>query len=115
MHARENSDLSRRWPPVGYHAPMACTPLPGTPLLALGMPNVWEWLLLVFLALLIFGRRLPEVARGLGRSVTEFKKGLSEVSTAAQKEPGDAPGRLPEAPDAVSRGQTQAQDANRQA
>jgi sec-independent protein translocase protein TatA len=93
---------------------MVSTLLPGTALLALGMPTGWEWLLLVFLALLIFGRRLPEVARGLGRSVTEFKKGLSEVSSAAQSQPGETPGRLPEASDAVARGQTQSQDAPRQ-
>jgi sec-independent protein translocase protein TatA len=78
------------------------------------MPTGWEWLLLVFLALLIFGRRLPEVARGLGRSVTEFKKGLSEVSSAAQNPPGETSGRLPEASDAVARGQTQSEDAPRQ-
>lgn len=88
--------------------------MPATRLLALGLPSGWEWLILVFLALLIFGRRLPEVARSVGRSVTEFKKGLSEVSTAAQKEsPDSGSGRLPEAPDAVARGQSQSQDANR--
>ena len=93
---------------------MVQTFLPGSHLLALGMPSGWEWLILVFLALLIFGRRLPEVARSVGRSVTEFKKGLSEVSTAAQKESTDSTGgRLPEATDVVARGQGQAQDANK--
>ena len=94
---------------------MLSTLLPGTHLIALGMPSGWEWLLLVFLALLIFGRRLPEVARSIGKSVTEFKKGLNEVTTAAQKASPDATGRLPEAPDVVGRGQGQPQDANRQA
>lgn len=30
--------------------------------------------------LLIFGRRLPEVGKGLARSIVEFKKGLREVT-----------------------------------
>lgn len=31
-------------------------------------------------ALLLFGRRLPEVMRSLGKSVVEFKKGINESS-----------------------------------
>ena len=88
--------------------PMAHTSLLSTNLLALGLPSGWEWLILVFLALLIFGRRLPEVARSVGKSVTEFKKGLNEVTTAATKEAPDAP-KLPngEPPNAVARGEQQ--------
>jgi len=46
--------------------------------------------------------------------VTEFKKGLSEVSAAAQKETPDAASRLPDSQDPVARGQGQGQDAGRQ-
>lgn len=48
------------------------------------MPNLkgWEWLLIVALILLLFGaKRLPDAARGLGRSLRIFKaetKGLAE-------------------------------------
>jgi len=28
---------------------------------------------------LIFGRKLPEIARSVGKSLTEFKKGIHEV------------------------------------
>jgi sec-independent protein translocase protein TatA len=36
-----------------------------------------ELLVLGFIALLLFGKRLPEVMRSLGKGVTEFKKGMS--------------------------------------
>ncbi|RMF83662.1 MAG: twin-arginine translocase TatA/TatE family subunit [Planctomycetota bacterium] len=40
----------------------------------------WHILVVGVVALLLFGNRLPEVARGLGRSINEFKRGLKEVS-----------------------------------
>jgi sec-independent protein translocase protein TatA len=46
---------------------------------AIGMPQGWEWLVILVVALLLFGKKLPEVARGLGKSLTQFKKGLHEV------------------------------------
>ena len=38
-----------------------------------------EWLLIGLVAVLLFGRRLPEVGRNLGRTLVEFKKGLRSV------------------------------------
>jgi len=38
-----------------------------------------EIILLLLLGLLIFGRRLPEVGRSMGRGIVEFKKGLSGI------------------------------------
>jgi sec-independent protein translocase protein TatA len=42
-------------------------------------PSIWELLIILVIALLLFGKRLPEVARSLGKGVVEFKKGLKGV------------------------------------
>lgn len=40
-----------------------------------------EILLILLLALLIFGaRRIPEIARSFGKGVREFKKGLNDLN-----------------------------------
>ncbi|MBI2498426.1 MAG: twin-arginine translocase TatA/TatE family subunit [Opitutae bacterium] len=51
-----------------------------------------EMLLIMFIVLLLFGaNRLPELARGIGKSVREFKKAASgveeEVRRAMEEEP----------------------------
>ncbi len=42
--------------------------------------------ILLVLGLLLFGRRLPEVGRSLGRSIVEFKKGLKGVEEEIETE-----------------------------
>ena len=47
--------------------------------LAFGMPGPFEWIIIAGLGLLIFGKRLPEVGRSLGKGIVEFKRGLKSV------------------------------------
>jgi len=39
----------------------------------------WEMAIIGIVAVLLFGKRLPDVGRNLGRSLMEFKKGISEL------------------------------------
>ena len=49
------------------------------PLAFIGLPGGYAVLVVGFVALLIFGNRLPSVMRSLGKSVTEFKKGVAGI------------------------------------
>ena len=42
----------------------------------LGAP---ELLVVLIVGLLVFGRRLPEIARSMGKSIVEFKRGMKDV------------------------------------
>jgi sec-independent protein translocase protein TatA len=57
------------------------------------MPGPWEIAIIAVVALLLFGRRLPEVGRSLGKGIVEFKKGLrgieDEINQAAQNDKSD--------------------------
>src|SRR3954469_11128926 len=50
-----------------------------------------EWVILLGLGVLLFGRKLPEVGKYLGKGIVEFKKGLKgledEVDTSAAMAP----------------------------
>lgn len=80
-----------------------------TPVLAfgLGAPGLPELVIFGTIALLLFGKRLPEVARSLGKGIVEFKKGVrgieDEVSTATYSSNTSSTPRpaAPEEPDAA--------------
>ncbi len=60
--------------------------------LAIGMVGTQELLIVLVILLLIFGgTRLPQLAKGLGRSIREFKQGASEIEEGAGLT--EAPGR----------------------
>ena len=49
-----------------------------SPILAAGFFGLggMEFVVLIILGVLLFGRKLPEVGRSLGKGIVEFKKGL---------------------------------------
>lgn len=50
-----------------------------------------ELLLIGGIALLLFGgKKLPEMMRGLGQGVKEFKKGVNDVNSAVEKEDAES-------------------------
>jgi len=52
-------------------------------------PGPFEWVVIGIVAILLFGKRLPEVGRQLGQGFVEFKKGLKgakdELNDAVKK------------------------------
>ena len=49
------------------------------PLVLGWMPGAAEWIVIAAFGLILFGKRLPEVGRSLGKGIVEFKKGLKGV------------------------------------
>jgi sec-independent protein translocase protein TatA len=68
--------------------------------MGLHMPSLGEFIVIAAIGLLLFGKRLPEVGRSLGKGIVEFKKGLKgieeEVEVATNK-PSTQVKTLPEA------------------
>ena len=65
----------------------------------IGMPGPMEMLILGVIAVLLFGKRLPEVGRSLGKGSVEFKKGIhgiedeiNSATTSSTSEPTDDSG-----------------------
>ena len=58
----------------------------------MGMPGLPELLIILVIVFFLFGaKRLPDLAKGLGKSITNFKAGLNEeqpdkTETTAQQE-----------------------------
>jgi sec-independent protein translocase protein TatA len=67
--------------------------------LALWAPGPLEIVVIAIVALLLFGRRLPEVGKNLGRGIVEFKRGLREAEDEVRK-PIEEAGKNPSEPPA---------------
>lgn len=54
----------------------------------------FEIALVAIAALILFGKKLPEVARSMGKGITEFKKGIKDVGKEVEKPIEDAKAAL---------------------
>jgi sec-independent protein translocase protein TatA len=73
-----------------------------------------EWVIVILAVLLLFGsKRIPDLARSLGQSIKEFKKGAREV-TDEIKNAGEEKPVTPTKPSSGSQtpGQTVSQSSN---
>ena len=65
------------------------------------MLGTWELILIVVIVVLLFGaKRIPEVARGIGKGIKEFRKGLEGKDDGeAQGKESATKGKDPKLPD----------------
>ena len=83
------------------------------PLIA-GIFGGWEIVLILAVVLILFGaKKLPELAKGLGQGIKEFKKATSEVQNEIQSAMDDTrpippPKRIENPPDTQPQQQAQA-------
>ena len=58
--------------------------------MAIQMPQGLDWVWILLIVLVIFGgKKLPDLAKNLGRGMSEFKKGLNEVQNEVQNQKTD--------------------------
>ena len=81
----------------GYTSEMTIATSPV--LAAFGLPGGAEMIVILVIGLLLFGSRLPSVGRNIGKSITEFKKGMKEAGEELSKDdsqPATTPRQLTE-------------------
>lgn len=58
--------------------------------LAFGMPGGWELIVIVLVVIMFFGaKKIPEIARGMGKGIREFKDATKEIKDEIQEGPKD--------------------------
>ena len=62
------------------------------PLAMIGVPAGSELILIFFVVLLLFGaKKLPELARGMGKAINEFKRASSDIESEFKQSLEDNP------------------------
>ena len=57
-----------------------------TNFLLIGMPSGSEWIIILVIVLLLFGgKKIPELMRGLGKGVKNFKEGVNDAKEEINK------------------------------
>jgi sec-independent protein translocase protein TatA len=52
----------------------------------MSMPGGLEWIIIALAVLLFFGaKKIPELARGLGQGISEFRKATTEIKKEIEK------------------------------
>jgi TatA/E family protein of Tat protein translocase len=73
------------------------------PLFAFNLPHGSEWLIILVLAVLFFGAdKLPKLARGLGKSLGEFKKAKEEFEKEVHAAASETEVKKPEQQNLIS-------------
>ena len=56
-------------------------------ILALGMPGVWEWIIIGLIVVIFFGaKKIPDIFRGFGKGIREFKEASKEIKKEIEKD-----------------------------
>ncbi len=56
----------------------------------LGWVGGYEWILIILVVVLLFGgRKIPELMKGVGRGIREFKDGVKDPETNSTDKPKD--------------------------
>jgi sec-independent protein translocase protein TatA len=67
--------------------------------MAISMPQGLDWIWILLIVLVIFGgKKLPDLARNLGKGMSEFKKGLNDVQSDVQNTKDEIVNEIKKAP-----------------
>lgn len=53
----------------------------------MGMPGGWEWIIILLVIVILFGgKKIPELAKGLGKGIKSFKNEMKDEQESASSE-----------------------------